>query len=228
MSTGVVELSSALTPRHRAYIARMQGHPEQSMFRSEDYRDYEPVVAREASAALKHEVLFVDQNLHNAAAFVDTCPEDSVRNIECIAPELENNSDLTLVNSTFISSEPGLEDISIQRMTVEECYLPQFGTKRKLETVDEKQPEKRCKVGNERQFRQLHHRRYISSDFISSEGVEVSTVDTQSYSPFEVSQPFSQFSQVKSSQYLPFPLYTAQDISHTVMSSFDPIFGSED
>lgn len=229
MSTGVVELSAAMTPRHRAYIARMQGHPEQAMFRSEDYRECTPGAARKTSEALKSEVLYVDQNLHNAVAFADISQEYRESNGGCMVQEMENSSDLTLVNSTFISSEPALEESDFQRATVEESCGLHPGLKRKLEPVEEEQPPgKRCRVGNERQLRQLHHSRYISSDFISSEGIEISTIDTHSYSPFEVSQPFSQFSQAKSSQYTPFPLYTAQDISHAVLSSFDPIFGSED
>ena len=105
------------------------------MFRSEDYRECTPGAARKTSEALKSEVFYVDQNLHNAVVFADISQEYRESNGGCMVQEMENSSDLTLVNSTFISSEPALEESDFQRATVEESCGLHPGLKRMLEPV---------------------------------------------------------------------------------------------
>lgn len=231
----MAELAAVLTPKQRTYVTRMQSHSDQTMFNSDLYRAcVMPSVASLKTTGDTSEVLYVDEHLHSLSLLRSNQLEEKNSNFVydnvSSVQEMENSSDLTLINSTFISSDGGLNDTSLLRSDVIEFLEPLPGNKRKINSADEDMPDKKRRMDNDNRLKQIvphiqhHPSRYISSDFISSEGVECRTPDIEISPQFGYTQSFSQ---LKSSQYTPFPLYTAADITNAVISSFDPIFSSE-
>lgn len=224
MSRNRVKLLS-LRPKHLSYVIRLQDQPQEPMFRPELYSfsDVEAPNYIISNNTKRNSILDVDKHLalDQATKFNDNEHINENTN----SNDSTDTTNITLVNSTVSDNSFGDNVNQDIPNSSSNSNKVQLGTKRKIYTQDDTDSpsqHKRFKLDNSNLATQKQQ--FISSDFLpSSDDVDLVLKETQNTSQCEQNFMFSQLILSQTST----AVKTNQQINHTLLSSFDPIFSSE-